>query len=68
MKSTLFKRIVTNPPKPAGWILLRSLLEVRTRKEIFTPENSFAYINIDDWTEDFDFPKDLEAWKENRPS
>jgi hypothetical protein len=66
IKSTLFKRIVTNPPKPAGWILLRSLLEVRTTRDIFTPENSFAYINIDDWTEDFDFPHDLDNWNKLR--
>jgi hypothetical protein len=66
IKNTLYKRIVTNPPKPAGWTLLRSLLEVRTTKEIFTPENSFAYINIDDWTEDFDYPHDLDNWNRLR--
>jgi hypothetical protein len=24
------------------------------------------HINIDDWTEDFDFPKDLDTWEEKR--
>lgn len=52
-----------------GWTLFRLLSSGRKDshidEQIFTQGHS---IEIDDWTEDFDFPKDLEAWKENRPS
>jgi hypothetical protein len=62
IKNTLSERIDTNTSNPAGWTLLLSLLGVQNITEIFTGRNSFAYINIDDWTEDFDFPHDLDIW------
>lgn len=71
LNETMLQAIENTPSgsivrSPEGWTLLQSLLEVRTTKEIFTPENSFAYINIDDWTEDFDFPHDLDNWNKLR--
>jgi molybdopterin-guanine dinucleotide biosynthesis protein A len=48
----------------AGWELLKDLLKVKNIKHIF--ENINSYINIDDWTEDFDFPHDFDTWKKLR--
>jgi len=66
LNNILFKRIVKDIPPPAGWTLLRYIINVKTTKEIFTPKHSYIYINIDDWTEDFDFPEDLHNWKKLR--
>jgi choline kinase len=46
-----------------GWHLLMELLRTEDRNKLFTTDD---HINIDDWTEDFDFPKDLDTWEEKR--
>jgi hypothetical protein len=46
-----------------GWHLLMELLRTEDRDKLFTTDD---HINIDDWTEDFDFPKDLDTWEEKR--
>jgi hypothetical protein len=47
-----------------GWTLLAHLLEANHVMEIF--KHTHSYINIDDWTEDFDFPHDFDTWKKLR--
>lgn len=49
--------------KAGGWHLYRTLIAEHIGGDIF--ENS-CHINIDDWTEDFDFPIDLDRWQERR--
>ena len=66
LTNILFKRVVKDDPPPAGWTLLRYILNVKKNKEIFAPKNSYAYIVIDDWTEDFDYPHDLDTWQRLR--
>jgi hypothetical protein len=66
LKNISFKAVRRNIPKPAGWTLLRYLLNVKKTKDIFVPEHSYAYINIDDWTDDFDYPHDLDTWQRLR--
>lgn len=56
----------SNPQFPAGWILLGYLLKVERIEEIFLPKNSYSYVNIDDWTDDFDYPQDYDRWIDNR--
>jgi hypothetical protein len=46
-----------------GWHLLMELLRTEDRNKLFMTDD---HINIDDWTEDFDFPKDLDTWEEKR--
>ena len=46
-----------------GWHLLMELLGTEDRDKLFMTDD---HINIDDWTEDFDFPKDLDTWEEKR--
>ena len=46
-----------------GWHLFMELLRTEDRDKLFTTDD---HINIDDWTEDFDFPKDLDTWEEKR--
>lgn len=45
-----------------GWHLFSTLV-FETHMYLF--DNPY-YVNIDDWTEDFDFPSDLEAWEMRR--
>lgn len=49
-------------PSGGGWQLLRELVW-DTHNYLF--DNPY-YTNIDDWTEDFDFPIDLTHWEFNR--
>jgi hypothetical protein len=46
-----------------GWHLLMELLRTEDRNKLFMTDD---HININDWTEDFDFPKDLDTWEEKR--
>lgn len=48
--------------KQAGWALYKSMIG-NTANGLF---NNPHFEEIDDWTEDFDFPEDLERWEENR--
>ena len=66
LKNISFKPVRRNISKPAGWTLLRYMLNVQKTKDIFVPEHSYAYINIDDWTDDFDYPWDLDTWQKLR--
>jgi hypothetical protein len=66
LKNIIFRSVVQDTPLPAGWTLLRYLLGVKKTRDIFVPEHRFAYININDWTEDFDYPHDLNTWLELR--
>lgn len=66
INNILFKRIVKDTSPPAGWTLLRYILNVKKTKEIFAHKHSYIYINIDDWTEDFDYPHDLDTWQRLR--
>ena len=66
LSNILFKRVVKDDPPPAGWTLLRYILNVKKNKEIFVPKNSHSYMIIDDWTEDFDYPHDLDTWERLR--
>jgi hypothetical protein len=64
LKSIVFRENFLNPLAPAGWILLGYLLKIDHGQKIFT--NLYSYVNIDDWTEDFDYPIDLDTWKKFR--
>ena len=64
LKGIVFKQNFSNPLSPAGWILLGYLLKVDNGQDIF--KNNYSYIAIDDWTEDFDYPIDLDTWKKLR--
>ena len=46
----------------AGWDLYRYMIGA-TANGMF---NNPHFVDIDDWTEDFDFPEDLENWEESR--
>lgn len=48
--------------KQAGWELYKTMLG-STTNGLF---NNSHFVEINDWTEDFDFPNDLEKWEENR--
>ena len=49
-----------------GWSLMRHLLGVSHRSRTKTHLSKGHYIEIDDWTEDFDYPVDLDRWLEAR--
>ena len=46
-----------------GWFLFTHLQRTEDNDKLFTTDN---HIEIDDWTEDFDFPDDLITWEEKR--
>jgi hypothetical protein len=48
-------------PRAGGWALYKSL----TRPSWDVTQHC---IKIDDWTTDFDYPKDLDEWERKRPS
>lgn len=47
--------------KQAGWALYKAMTGDR-----FTAFENHHHVHIDDWTEDFDYPEDLEIWEEHR--
>ena len=47
-----------------GWSLMRHLLGISHRSRTKTHLSKGHYIEIDDWTEDFDYPIDLDRWLE----
>jgi hypothetical protein len=49
--------------RTGGWFLFKHLQKTEDNDKLFITDN---HINIDDWTEDFDFPKDLDTWEEKR--
>jgi hypothetical protein len=62
----VFMQTSSNPMFAAGWMLLGYLLKVERIEKIFTPENGYSYVSIDDWTDDFDYPQDYDCWIDNR--
>lgn len=48
--------------RQAGWELYRYMIGPAPSGMFENPH----FIEIDDWTEDFDFPEDLEIWEEHR--
>ena len=46
-----------------GWFLFKHLQKTEDNNKLFATDN---HIEIDDWTEDFDFPDDLDTWEEKR--
>jgi hypothetical protein len=49
-----------------GWSLMRHLLGISYRSRTEDHLSKGHYIEIDDWTEDFDYPHDLDRWLEAR--
>ena len=49
-----------------GWALMRHLLGINYRSRTRDHFTKGHYIEIDDWTEDFDYPRDLDRWLEAR--
>jgi hypothetical protein len=49
-----------------GWSLMRHLLGISHRSRTKDHLTKGHYIEIDDWTEDFDYPHDLDRWLEAR--
>ena len=49
--------------RAGGWFLFMHLQRTEDENKLFTTDN---HIEIDDWTEDFDFPDDLDTWEEKR--
>jgi hypothetical protein len=47
-----------------GWSLMRHLLGISHRSRTKDHLTKGHYIEIDDWTEDFDYPIDLDRWLE----
>jgi len=64
MNTAILRVVSKNTASSAGgWHLLMELLRTEDRNKLFMTDD---HINIDDWTEDFDFPKDLDTWEEKR--
>jgi hypothetical protein len=64
MNTAILRVVSKNTASSAGgWHLLMELLRTEDRSKLFMTDD---HINIDDWTEDFDFPKDLDTWEEKR--
>jgi hypothetical protein len=49
-----------------GWALMRHLLGISYKSKTKDHFTKGHYIEIDDWTEDFDYPRDLDRWLEAR--
>ena len=49
--------------RTGGWFLFKHLQRTEDNNKLFATDN---HIEIDDWTEDFDFPSDLDTWEEKR--
>ena len=64
MLSTMKEIIAQNLPFSAGgWLLLKTLFNMNVG---WRRRNTKNYINIDDWTDDFDYPEDFDNWQTNR--
>jgi choline kinase len=64
MNTAILRVVSRNTASSAGgWHLLMELLRTEDRNKLFMTDD---HININDWTEDFDFPKDLDTWEEKR--
>ena len=64
MLSTIKEIISQNLPFSAGgWLLLKTLFNMNVG---WRHRNTKNYINIDDWTDDFDYPQDFDNWINNR--
>ena len=64
MNTAILRVVSRNTASSAGgWHLLMELLRTEDRSKLFMTDD---HININDWTEDFDFPKDLDTWEEKR--
>lgn len=50
------------PQRQAGWALYKEIVQANV-VDLF---NNSHFVEINDWTEDFDFPDDLERWEECR--
>jgi len=51
------------PFSAGGWLLLKNLFNMDIG---WRHRNANRYINIDDWTDDFDYPEDFDNWTRNR--
>lgn len=49
-----------------GWSLFRYLTVGSPEKNRGEAYDSSRFVEIDDWTEDFDYPKDLDIWEAKR--
>lgn len=49
--------------RSSGWEIYRSMSGA---KDLTVHKKYSNYVLIDDWTEDFDFPRDYEKWMRNR--
>lgn len=64
MLSTIKEIISQNLPFSAGgWLLLKTLFNMNIG---WRHRNVNRYVNIDDWTDDFDYPEDFDRWTYNR--
>ena len=62
--STIKEIISQNLPFTAGgWLLLKTLFNMNVG---WRHRNTKNYINIDDWTDDFDYPEDFDNWQSQR--
>ena len=61
----LFKQGAIN--RLGGWEHYRAMTG-RSGEDVGKHVMTTHYVTIDDWTDDFDYPKDLESWLENRKS
>jgi hypothetical protein len=62
VRDKIAKLIAKNETGRGGWQLFSELVWDTHHYRFDNPH----YVNIDDWTEDFDFPEDLTTWEKKR--
>jgi len=66
VRNVLNKVIEENKKGPGAYLLYRKIRQLDNKRVQDHFKNKNDYVEIDDWTEDFDHPHDLEIWEKRR--
>lgn len=66
VRNTLEQVIIENNKGPGTYLLYKKIRKLDGLRVKDHFKNNGNYIKIDDWTEDFDHPHDLERWEKRR--
>lgn len=66
VRNTLEQVIIENNKGPGTYLLYKKIRNLESLRVQHHFRNKSDYVEINDWTEDFDHPEDLEKWEKRR--